>query len=806
MLPADELRRGTELCDKGALAHLARYEGRLFCEAKGSDPSPYKVSIELALTLAAMKIRCACWASRGRLICKHAAALLVAWARAPGSFAVSDAPPPGAASAEGKKRAVKKGKTEAKDVMRRGVEQVVTLVRELATSGVASLAADRVEQVRALGASLREHGLRRLSARSLDLTGVLSRAGHTGGIPPSAYVEVVADMLLTARKLEKHLDGEPLPDRHTEELVGKTWRKEDRAAVDGLALLEYAYLSYETSDGFDVNESRFMDLASGAHYAEKQIIPRFLAARTEPKVSHATRVLRGARGGAYPGFAPLRLAIEDTGAHEDLGPRAVEELLSRALPGVAAALEAFQEHRRDIFAPGAFPVALRADAVVFEGARPRLLDAAGDALALPEGSPIGEALEAARLRGVLGDIEVEAAFPTLRPLAVVLEGARGLEVRAVPGRGGRSPEGRLDAEARRLEEGSAWAEAARAAGASEAAVALHEVRNELATLFAAGLAALTARAVEPLCARLGELQLAKPAALLASIPAKPETERVDDAVKVFQVLGVVLVRLAGAARIERAGLVPVPGAPSLLVREPARPLSPPDASAAVARGALHPFEAAVHYARWFAEAPAAVLLASILPAWADGAAAPHVVRTLAGRGAEAVDAAARVLDAPYGRAAWITALRVLEAVASGDARRLLARHARTTGLEEFGVRVRAAEALAALESAGAGPAPDVVRQVRESVAALARRLERGGKSEDRRAAARELLELGIPDVLPPLRRAAREDAAREVREEAVRALGILVDVDSVPWLVTSLAARRERDEPAKLAAQALGAI
>ncbi|MCU0685775.1 MAG: SWIM zinc finger domain-containing protein, partial [Polyangiaceae bacterium] len=128
--------------------------------------------------------RCSCPAARSRAFCKHAAAVLVAWARQPGSFAGAAAPPvaagegddgdgageseaaageagaganeeaneeaneSGARGGAGKVRDATKrlrGATnskaaaeEAATAMRRGVEQVEALVRDLATAGVAS--------------------------------------------------------------------------------------------------------------------------------------------------------------------------------------------------------------------------------------------------------------------------------------------------------------------------------------------------------------------------------------------------------------------------------------------------------------------------------------------------------------------------------------------------------------------------------------------------------------------------------------------------------------------------------------------
>src|SRR6185369_722594 len=126
---------------------------------------------------------------------------------------------------------------------------------------------------------------------------------------PGEYAELVGDLLLTARKLEKHLAGEPLADEHVEELIGKTWTKKDRKPIAGLELLEIAFASRVTPDDFVIRESRFVDLASGEHFSEKQILPGFLAKRTEPKKSWAGKILRNASGSLYPTYAPKRLDL-----------------------------------------------------------------------------------------------------------------------------------------------------------------------------------------------------------------------------------------------------------------------------------------------------------------------------------------------------------------------------------------------------------------------------------------------------------------------------------------------------------------
>src|SRR5262249_42872424 len=159
--------------------------------------------------------------------CKHAAALLVAWARSPEAFVVSDAR--GGAPGEAKKKAVKRGAAQVASLMKQGVDQVGTLVRELAVSGAAAIGGERGPQIPTVGENLRENKLRRLSARTLELADLLEAGTEKrGSLPALAYTDRMADLLLTARKLDRHVGGEPLDERHVEELVGKTWTKNDR--------------------------------------------------------------------------------------------------------------------------------------------------------------------------------------------------------------------------------------------------------------------------------------------------------------------------------------------------------------------------------------------------------------------------------------------------------------------------------------------------------------------------------------------------------------------------------------------------
>jgi hypothetical protein len=810
-----ELAKGAKVYDDGGLKYLSRHEGKLFADAAGSGASPYKVQI--LFEDAKVRGRCSCMAARSRPICKHAAALLVAWSRAPESFAVSETPPQ-AAPGEGKKRDVKKGKTDGAELMRHGVDQVSALVRELAVSGVATLAADRSEQVRALGEALRENKLRRLSARTLELASVLQIAAtRSSAFDAEEYADLLADLLLTARKLEKHLAGETLDDRYVEELIGKTWTKKDRRAIEGLGLLEYAFLSRVTADGFVIRDSRFLDLVSGEHFSEKQILPGFLAKRTDPKRSWAGRVLRGAWGSVYPSFSPQRLDLESAGTEEILSPAPLESVLARCIPDVARALAALQERRRDVFAPELLPVAVLVDTILAEGSRMQAIDASGAALFLPADALLEEklssALHGARLRAILGDVGLDGALPTLFPLALLVDVGGRLELHVLgfsheaavqTGKKVRLEAILADARSSRV----SWADVARAAGVSKAAIVLGELRAELADALAGGLAGFGARVAEPLAARLRELSLTKQADLLQDVGGRAEpAEKLDDFVKVHQVLAIALTRLAGATQVDRASIEPVPTFESITVHKPERLLSPAEVTERALAGQVSRFEAAVHYARWYERIDPAELATKIYPTWADGSASRFVARALASRPREAVAAARHALglDAqtdlpawrrPRARVARLTAIRVLELVADDEARRTLvyvAQHGEDPVLRRHAER--AVRATAGDRSPKLQP-KDLHRHLEALFSAP--------NKETRRAAIDALVASGDVEVIPHVRASFFGDVSGDVRERAAYALTELGDVDSVETFLRMLRRRGEDDAHAKLAAYALG--
>jgi hypothetical protein len=275
------------------------------------------------------------------------------------------------------------------------------------------------------------------------------------------------------------------------------------------------------------------------------------------------------------------------------------------------------------------------------------------------------------------------------------------------------------------------------------------------------------------------------------------------------VLGLALLRLAGAAQVDRSTLVAVPTFESVaVVRRDERP-PPREIARRVAAGELARWDAAVLYAGWYEAVPPDELAASIYPTWADGTAGPYVARAFASRGEQAVAAAARALASSKGRVARMTAVRVLAAVGGERAEALLDQAQRG---DDPALRAMAQDALEGLQVARGALSRDAAAARRqreaEAVARLAPVVLSAARHELRLAAVDELASFGSRFAIPVLRAAFSADSAAAVRSAAAIALAQLGDTEIVDRLVALLAQRHAPggEAPARLAARALGIL
>jgi HEAT repeat protein len=798
-----ELSKGARYYQAGGLRHLARFRRRLFAEAAGANRSHYRVRVDLDDDSERVQGRCTCMAARSRPFCKHAAALLWAWVSEPDAFVASERAP--AEQVERRRHSIRKGKRTSEELMADGIELTDTLVRELGVVGVASLSGERVAELARAGEMLREHRLRRLSARCLDL-GAMLDAAPSRPIDEIAYTELLTDMLLTVARLRRHLAGESLADHYVEELVGRTWRKRDRRPIGGLELCEIAYLRHTTSDDFEIRQSRFIDVQSGQQYSEKQILPRVVARRTRGKRSYRGVLLVGVTGTLFPGFPPLRLALESRADETPLNGEHLTRLLSVCEPSAKAAVRSLVEHRRDRFAPPRLPIALRSEALLARGQHLELIDAEGATVHLPAGEMMAQEIATLVARGpivaLIGDLATDLVVPVLHPLAALLRVDGRLELCPL------APA--VDAPLPRVSSRALGG----FSGNSRVATSLGEMRQELAQACVGGLAGLSERGLEPLTARLGEIGLRPAAVLLERIgKAADPANRVSEFVKLFHLLDLALLQLVGAGEASRADLVPVPGWRGVMAKRASDPLQPAEVWELERKGEIGAPEAAVLLAAHLG-ATSTDLLCDDLSLWANAATGALISAEIASRGPAVVHRAlGRALDyceraTQIGRVASLTALAVIERFAGGNQEvgRALWSMAQAARRGPNGSTL-AGLFLDTLSRLRAGGELEALAERRNQLLAAElpgalHDLANAADKQQRTSAAYVLAAAGTRAAIPALRAAFRFDTSREVRQQAALALAQLGDTGLLP---TFLAAMESGDEgETRIAVAALG--
>jgi HEAT repeat protein len=283
-------------------------------------------------------------------------------------------------------------------------------------------------------------------------------------------------------------------------------------------------------------------------------------------------------------------------------------------------------------------------------------------------------------------------------------------------------------------------------------------------------------------------------------------DRLEGFVKVHQVAGLAVVRLASATTVAASELERLPNAQSIAIRRPARALAPDELLKARMEGQLSRHEAAWHRAKHFEGLSVDRLLTDWPSLWGDGEAAPFIARTLAPAGDRAVDVARAVLATPAsGRTARVTAIRVLQSVGSPTAVAAL-KEVPPDQLALPLIRAQVRAALASLPSSRGWRSIFSFSDTAGSTQSLQAHLDKLTTAADKeeRLSALEALELAGDDrAIPVVRQAWAFDAAQEVRTRAATVLGALGDSESVEALVAAL---RDRGGPAKEAKAALSAL
>ena len=240
----DFFRNGLTYYNAGSVRNPSRFRNKLYAQVQGSGKSAYTVILEFDEKV---KPKCSCPAARRTPFCKHTAAVLTGWASAPSAFVAVEEAPPFVIAAVPKKARVQKGKTSTKDLIERGLESLESLTTEPILGGLASISAERVEQMKELGENLRSYKLRRLSTQVLRFSQVLERMlTDREAFSLSVYTEVLSDIILSSKGVLAIQQGKLQDPKYMEELVGKTWTERELTAREELELVEVYFDVRET--------------------------------------------------------------------------------------------------------------------------------------------------------------------------------------------------------------------------------------------------------------------------------------------------------------------------------------------------------------------------------------------------------------------------------------------------------------------------------------------------------------------------------------------------------------------------------
>jgi uncharacterized Zn finger protein len=291
-------KNGQKYFAAGEVQDRFRTETTVFAIVKGSKE--YRVSFRMGDEKP--ETHCTCPAYRRNKFCKHVVATLIAWVKEADTFIRMEENALESKKEQFKTKRERKKKSDKDGLINQGLDLVEKLVQEIGNRGFSMVSEESVGTLQELSEFVKSHKLRRLGNLLTEL-----REELRSGNDPHRIFRLLSDAWFTASAIRKAKSGEWKNADSLDELIGKTWRKNELEPVKGLALLELAYMAEHLKSGFKVETSVFVDLKSGAFFTEKQITPRRISA--QPKRSYSG-VLEVAEGYLYPGREPRRIKLE----------------------------------------------------------------------------------------------------------------------------------------------------------------------------------------------------------------------------------------------------------------------------------------------------------------------------------------------------------------------------------------------------------------------------------------------------------------------------------------------------------------
>ncbi len=409
----DDYRNGEAYFSQNKVSDTWQTETGLHAQVAGSGSKPYQVSVTLEGET--FVPRCTCPAHRRRPFCKHVAAALITWVRAPERFVMGEIP--ATLKPQSQVRRAPKPKADARQVQMEGLDKVEELLVELATYGLLSLTEAQAERVNDLAHTVESHKLRRL-ARLVGRIGATLQAAlkDRQRLNEAAYAGILSDAWLTLQATRRALQDPAADPTLLDELIGKTWRESDLERREGVRLVELAYETATLDTGFIVDTSFLLSLDDGALYTEKQIVPAQLKKQAR-KPSYNGR-LEGSIG-LYPGPSPRRIKLLAMSPEAPLTDADWQQALAHAGRSVASLFQQFQAVTANPLAVPEAYVFFAPARFLVDGANVYLLDDDKQAIPLAEGWRILNTLTGRPVAAVFGRLALSDGTLRLAPLGLV---------------------------------------------------------------------------------------------------------------------------------------------------------------------------------------------------------------------------------------------------------------------------------------------------------------------------------------------------------------------------------------------------
>ena len=369
-----QVKDGRKIFQSGAVLRPWCAGMGIHAEVKGSGSSPYRIDITFKDGGSKPSTKCSCPAWRSNPFCKHIAAVLLAWAGKPDSFAVVEAPPTevkakparakkldadaSGAAADGPKKAKTDEQADAARLalLESGVSQATDLLTELCARGLLATTPEQADAVLKLAELLISQKLRALG-RTVQLLAIrlrqLSEAknnkrGAQPDVDEVSFAALLADAWLTLAATKRALQAGPNSEDSSidfEDLIGTEFRAGRLSAAQSQTLLEVGFEEVTDETHYTIFTSYLLDLDRGELMLDRKIVPERLAER-ERKKPYQSLLLNCEIAGSRS-QPPRRVKVSSIGQKQPITAEALTRAAKHAVTTIAVLRRRLAEQMAD---------------------------------------------------------------------------------------------------------------------------------------------------------------------------------------------------------------------------------------------------------------------------------------------------------------------------------------------------------------------------------------------------------------------------------------------------------------------------